>query len=95
MRVIVSTKAGKRGYSVYNPKGIKIATVERLNLVNAYRTKIKGKAALCGSYEGYSEDCDAYYKLSEVDNLALDTVVMTGYEIYVTPSGTLLEKSGG
>ena len=92
MRVIVTVKPGKRGYAVYNPKGVKIATVERLNLINAYRTKLRGKAALCGEYTSYSEDCEASYKLDSVDNLAMDMVVMTPYGSFCQPTGTIMER---
>ena len=90
MRVIVRNKRTKAGkYVVYSKNKVKIAVVDRLNLTDAYRTKINDQEALCGLYNQYSEDVDAYHKLSDVDNLALDTVVMTGHEIYVMPSGTL------
>ena len=93
MRVYVKIKRGKKGYTVLNKQGIKIATIDRLNLVDAYRTRKKGQAMLCGSYESYNEDVEAYHRLCDIDNLALDTVVMTPYDIYVNPSGTLREKS--
>lgn len=93
MRVYVKIKPTKRGYRVYNKAMVKIATIDRLNLVDAYRTRKKGQAMLCGSYEPYSEMVDAYHRLADINNLALDTVVMTGYDVYVTPTGTLLEKS--
>jgi hypothetical protein len=91
MRVYVKIKRGKKGYTVLNKQGIKIVTMDKLNLVDAYVTRWKGSKVLCGSYEPYSEEVDAYHRLCDIDNLALDTVVMTPYEIYVSPSGTLIE----
>jgi hypothetical protein len=92
MRVFVKIKPTKKGYEVYNKAMVKIATIDRLNLVDAYRTRKKGQAMLCGSYEPYSEMMDAYYKLDDIDNLALDTVVLTGYDVHCNPLGTLLQK---
>jgi len=89
MRVYVKIKPGKKGYVVYNKAMTKIATVDRLNLENAYKTRRKGVDMLCGNFSEYSEDVVADHKLSDIDNLALDTVVMTGYEVYCNPTGTL------
>jgi fructose-1-phosphate kinase PfkB-like protein len=93
MRVYVKLRRNKKGYTVLNKQGVKVATVDKLNLVDAYVTKLKGAKVLCGSYESYNEDVEAYHRLCDIDNLALDTVVMNGYDIYVQPLGTLLVKN--
>lgn len=93
MRVLVKIKRGKNGYSVYNTAMVKIGVIDRLNLINAYRTYKKGQVMLCGSYKDYSEDVEAYHKISNVSNIGFDIVVMTGYDVYCQPSGTILEVS--
>lgn len=93
MRVIVKLKPTKKGYTVYNKQGVKIAVVDRLNLLDCYRTKIKGKAALCGLYSQYDESCDASYRLESIDNLALEVAVLTGYGVFAQPMGTVRERN--
>jgi fructose-1-phosphate kinase PfkB-like protein len=93
MRIYVKLRRNKKGYTVLNKQGVKVATVDKLNLVDAYVTKLKGAKVLCGEYCPYDEQVDAYHRLCDIDNLALDTVVMTPYEIYCQPLGTLREKS--
>lgn len=93
MRIYVKIKRGKKGYTILNKQGVKITTMANLKLVDAYVTHWKGNKVLCGSYEPYSEDVEAYHRLADIDNLALDTVVMTTYDIYCQPLGTVRERN--
>lgn len=82
MRVLVYLNKKKDGYKVCLKNGREITHIDRFNLVDAYRTKRKGKIVLIGTYMPYNEDIDDCHNISTVDNIAFDNVIFTLDGIY-------------